>query len=257
MNFTIATLSLEAFLLVVVRIACFVAAAPVFGHRSVNRRLRVLIAICISLTVFFSTDTYLPEYETVMGYSFLILKEAAVGLMMGFISSMVMATLVLAGEFIDREIGFTMSSNFDPSIGAMTTITAELYDRMVYLIILISNLHFYILKAIVQSFELVPLGHVSLNYPILYTSVIRFIGEYYVIGFRIAMPLFIAITMLNVILGVLAKSSPQMNMFAVGMQLKVTTGLLILSVIIMFIPNITNYLMENMQDMVSTLLGGL
>jgi len=56
---------------------------------------------------------------------------------------------------------------------------------------------------------------------------------------------------------VLAKSSPQMNMFAIGMQLKVFVGLFLLAVCIMFVPNIANYIMERMRDMIQTILGGL
>lgn len=62
--------------------------------------------------------------------------------------------------------------------------------------------------------------------------------------------------MLNIILGILAKSSPQMNMFAFGIQLKVSVGLLVLVLTIMFIPNIANFLMENMRNMLNNLMGG-
>ncbi len=257
MDLTVATLTLETFLLVFVRIACFIAIAPVFGHKSINARLRVLIAICIALTVFTALDFQMPEYNSVFGFAFLILKEAAVGLSLGFVSSLVMAIIVMVGEFIDREIGFSMAQNFDVSMGAMVTITAELYDRLIYLIILLTNLHFYILKAVAQSFELIPLGEISIDFPYMYVQVLSFIGEYFSIGFRIAMPIFIAATILNVILGVMAKSSPQMNMFAVGLQLKVLLGLFVLSVMIMFIPNIATYLMETMGSMLTSLLGGL
>ncbi|MBE5944830.1 MAG: flagellar biosynthetic protein FliR [Lachnospiraceae bacterium] len=257
MDLTISTLTLEAYLLVVVRTGCFFAIAPIFGNKAVNGRLRVLIAACVSIIVFTSIDYSLPEYSSVFGYSFLILKEAFVGLSLGFVSNLVMAILVMAGEFIDREIGFTMSSNFDASIGAMVTITAEFYDRLVCLVILITNLHYYILQALIQSFELAPLGKVVPNTPVLYSGIISFIGEYFSIGFRIAMPVFLGATMLSVILGVLAKSSPQMNMFAIGIQLKVFVGLALLTITILFIPNITTYLMEKMQYMLATLLGGL
>ncbi len=257
MDLTVATLTLETFLLVFVRIACFIAIAPVFGHKSINARLRILIAICISLTVFTAMDFQMPEYSSVFGFAFLILKEVAVGLSLGFVSSLVMAIIVMVGEFIDREIGFSMAQNFDMSMGAMVTITAELYDRLIYLIILISNLHFYILKAVAQSFELIPLGEISIDFPYMYVQVLSFIAEYFSIGFRIAMPIFISATILNVILGVMAKSSPQMNMFAVGLQLKVLLGLFVLSVMIMFIPNIATRLMEIMGSMLTSLLGGL
>lgn len=257
MDLSYSTMKLEMFLLVMVRCAAFCAVAPLFSQQSVNRRLRVLIAACISIVIFSASDFGLPKYDSVFGYTLLVVKEALVGLSIGFVAKLVMSALIMAGEFIDREIGFTMSTNFDASQGAMVTITAELFDKMVYVIILITNLHYYIIKALVQSYELVPVGEVSPNLLVLHGSVIDFIREYFSIGFRIAMPIFIGITMLNVILGVLAKSSPQMNMFAVGMQLKVMFGLIVFTIMIMFIPNLTDYLVGRMQEMVDTLMGGL
>ncbi|MBQ8413233.1 MAG: flagellar biosynthetic protein FliR, partial [Lachnospiraceae bacterium] len=221
-----------------------------------NARLRVLISACIAIIVFTSLDVPLPVYDSVFEYSALVIKEAVVGLALGFVSSLIMATLIMAGEFIDREIGFSMATNFDMSVGAMVTITAEFYDRLVYLIILITNMHYYILTALVQSFQLVPVGDVNINAPILYTTVLSFIGEFFGIGFKIAMPVFLGATMLNVILGVLSKSSPQMNMFVIGIQLKVMVGLLLLTITILFIPNIATFLMENMTKMLSAVIGG-
>lgn len=257
MDLSMSTRTLEAFLLVVVRSGGFVAVAPLFGHKSVNARLRVLIAICISLTIFSATDITLPEYSTVFGYSLLVVKEVVVGLSLGFAASITMSILKVAGEFIDREIGFTMATNFDMSAGGMITVTSELYDRMVYAVILITNMHYYILKALAQSFELVPIGRVNVNYLSLYSGVLGFMGQYFSIGFRIAMPIFIGATVLNIILGVLAKSSPQLNMFSIGMQLKVLAGLAVLSIAVMFIPNIATYLMERMQDILSSIMGAL
>lgn len=257
MDLTISTLTLESFLLVLVRIGGFVAVAPLFGHKSINARLRVLIAGCIALTIYSAMDISLPEYETVFEYTMLVIKELAVGLSLGFVANITMSVLAVAGEFIDREIGFTMATEFDPNVGGMVTITAELYDKMVYAVILVTNLHYYILKALAQSFELIPTGHVDINFVSLYTGILSFMGQYFSIGFRIAMPIFLGAMILNVILGVLTKSSPQMNMFSIGMQLKVFMGLLILSIAIMFVPNIATYLMERMQDVLSTIMRGL
>ena len=205
MSFTISTLTLEAFLLVLVRVACFTSIAPIFGHNSLNARMKISIAFFVSLILYQVVDVSLPEYTNVLGYTTLVLEEALVGLLLGFVAGLSMKALAIAGEFIDREIGFSMATTFDPNQG-MVTITGELYDKIV---------------------------------------------------FRIAMPVFLGATMLNVILGVLAKSSPQMNMFAIGMQLKVFVGLFLLAVCIMFVPNIANYIMERMRDMIQTILGGL
>ena len=255
-NATISTLTLEAFLLVMVRVACFMSIAPIFGHNSLNARMKVSIAFFVSLVLFQVVKPELPVYTDVLGYTTLVLEEAVVGLLLGFVSGLSIKALAIAGEFIDREIGFSMATTFDPNQG-MVTITGDLYDKIVCLVIMISNLHYYILSAAAQSFTLVPVGRIVLNPELIYTSMIDFITQMFSIGLRIAMPIFLGAVMLNVILGVLAKSSPQMNMFAIGMQLKVFVGLFLLALCIMFIPNIANYLMERMRDMVNTILGGL
>ncbi len=239
-----------------VRVACFISITPVFGHNSLNTRMKISIAFFVSLILYQVVDVSLPVYSDVLGYSTLVLEEALVGLLLGFVAGLSMKALAIAGEFIDREIGFSMATTFDPNQG-MVTITGELYDKIVCLVIMISNLHYYILSAAAQSFELVPVGRIVLNPDLIYTSLIQFIVQVFMIGFRIAMPVFLGATMLNVILGVLAKSSPQMNMFAIGMQLKVFVGLFLLAVCIMFVPNIANYIMERMRDMIQTILGGL
>lgn len=256
MSFTIATLTLEAFLLVLVRTGCFMAIAPIFGHNSLNARMRIAIAFFVALLLFQVTDVPLPEYENVLGYSVLVLQEALVGLLLGFVSGLTLKSLTIAGEFIDREIGFSMATVFNAQQG-MVTITGELYDKIVCLVIMITNLHYYILTAAAQSFDIIPVGQAAFNPAVLYSSMIEFMGQIFVIGFRIAMPVFLGATMLNVILGVLAKSSPQMNMFAIGMQLKVFVGLALLSICIMFVPNIANYVMERMREMINVMLGGM
>lgn len=257
MNLTLATLIIEAFLLVFARIGSFVAVAPLLGHRAVYARLRVFMALCITLAVFPVAEIGLPKYDSVFGYGMIVVGEALVGLSLGLVAKLVMEVINLAGEFIDREIGFTMATNFDPSTGGNVTISAELYDRLIYLVIVVTNLHHYILRALARSFELVPVGQAKPNILAIHGNVIALIGEYFSIGFRIAMPIFIGATLLNVILGILTKSSPQMNMFAIGMQLKVIIGLLVMSIAIMFIPNIATFLMEKVQSTLEVFMGGL
>ena len=80
MSFTISTLTLEAFLLVLVRVACFTSIAPIFGHNSLNARMKISIAFFVSLILYQVVDVSLPEYTNVLGYTTLVLEEALVGL---------------------------------------------------------------------------------------------------------------------------------------------------------------------------------
>lgn len=91
----------------------------------------------------------------------------------------------------------------------------------------------------------------------LYATVLEFIGQYFIIALRISMPVFISIMLLNVILGILAKAAPQMNMFVIGMQLKVITGLFVIFITIGFLPNITDFLFTEVKTVVYDAIRGM
>ena len=86
---------------------------------------------------------------------------------------------------------------------------------------------------------------------------LEFMADYIIIGFRICLPIFAVMIILNAVLGVLAKVSPQMNMFAVGMQMKVLVGLCILFLSTSMLPSAANFIYEQMQHMVSTFVEGM
>ncbi len=248
---------LEYFMAIVIRVLGTMVTAPLFGHRAVPSRVKLFLSIGISLAVI-SVRPYTPlDYTTTIGFTLILLKELAVGLTIGFLSNITMGILSLAGQFIDREMGFTMVSNFDPSTNTSVTITAELYNYLVMLLMLCSNLHFFFISAVTDSFDVIPIGGAVFNMDSLYATVLEFIGQYFIIALRISMPVFISIMLLNVILGILAKAAPQMNMFVIGMQLKVITGLFVIFITIGFLPNITDFLFTEVKTVVYDAIRGM
>ena len=186
---------LEYYLAIFVRVMGAIAFAPIFGNRTVTRRVRIFIGIACALAVF-TANPYVPlGYSTFLEYTILLLKELIVGITIGFMSNVTLSIINAAGQFIDREIGFSMVSDFDPGMNTEITITAEFYNMLVMLIML-----------------------------------------------------------LNVVLGVLAKTAPQMNMFVIGMQLKIFVGFAVLFVTIGFLPNITEYIYKEMQTVVTDVI---
>lgn len=205
--------------------------------------------------IMFTAHPYTPlGYTTFIGYTVLLIKEVVVGLSLGFTANMVLTIINTAGHFIDRELGFSMVSNFDQTFNTETTITAQFYSMMVMIIMLVLNLHYYILSALSDSFTLIPLGNVQVDMGKLYDTMIQYMTDYIVIAIRISLPVLIAIMLLNMVLGVLAKTAPQMNMFVVGIQLKIFVGFGVLVVTLPFLPTITGYLYEQMQAIVMDVL---
>ena len=91
----------------------------------------------------------------------------------------------------------------------------------------------------------------------MYDTVIGFIANYFIIGFRIALPVFGTVILLNCVLGIMAKIAPQMNMFAVGMQLKVMTGLFVIFITMSLLPIIANFIFDQMKSMLTQMMRGM
>lgn len=245
---------LEYFLAIVVRVMGAMAFAPIFGNVTVTRRVRTLLSVAAAFAIF-AANPYVPlNYSSFLEYTILLLKELVVGLSIGFVSNITLTIISMAGQFIDREMGFSMVSAFDQSFNTDTTITAEFYSMLVRVIMLASNLHYYILSALSDSFVLIPIGNVKLDSGKIYDTMLQYMVDYFLIALRIGLPIMIAIVLVNVILGVLAKTAPQMSMFVIGIQLKIFVGFGILVVTLPFLSNITGYVYEQMQRIVMSVL---
>ena len=108
----------------------------------------------------------------------------------------------------------------------------------------------YILRARVDSFTLIPINCAVINTDRMLNTMLDFMKDYIVIGFRICLPIFIITFVTNVILGVLAKVSPQMNMFSVGIQIKIVVGLAIMFITVTMLSDASNFIYINMKEMI-------
>jgi flagellar biosynthetic protein FliR len=246
MTFTIE--NFEVFLLILVRITGFLYTAPFFSLRNVPIRVKTGLSIFLTAILFYTVPYTMPEYESVIGYAVLVVKEALAGAIMGFFANIAYQIISFAGQLIDMEIGFSMVNELDPLTSMQTTITANFYGYLVLLMMMITDLHHHFIKAVIESFQVIKLGEVNLN-PGIYQLMGQFVVDYFIIGFRIVLPVFAAILVVNTILAILAKIAPQMNMFVIGMQLKVFIGLIVLALIIELIPGVADFIFEEMFTM--------
>lgn len=242
---------LEYYLAILVRVMGVMAFAPIFGSNMVmTRRARLFLGVAVSFAVF-QVYPYTPlGYTTFLGYTVILVKELVVGVTLGFMANITMSIVSMAGQFIDREMGFSMVSNFDPTVNSETTIIAEFYSRLIMVIMLVSNMHYFILSAIADSFDLIPLGNVTMDSGKVYDTMISYMIDYFVIALRISFPIMIVIMLLNMVLGILAKTAPQMNMFVIGIQLKIFCGFAALMIVIQFLPGVVDFIYNEMQDIV-------
>lgn len=228
LGYTFSYGDLEFFLLVLVRVSCFVFIAPFFSMSNTPKRIRIGLSLCVAVLLYQVVPRGDISYDTLLEYSIIVMKEAVTGLMIGFAANLCSTVVTFAGQIADMEMGLSMASMFDPATRQNSTITGVYYNYIVLLMLMISGMHKYLLKALAETYLLIPVNGIVLQGDSLLRATVGFMSDYIIIGFRICLPIFAVMIILNAVLGVLAKVSPQLNMFAVGIQMKVLVGISIL-----------------------------
>ena len=241
---------LEYFMLVFCRVSCLIYGVPFFSMNNTPRRVRVGLSVVVSFLLYYAIqEKPILEYSTVLGYAVLVLKEAITGLLMGFACNMCTTVVGFAGRIIDMETGLSMASLMDPTTRENMSITGMIYNYAITLILIITGIYQYILKALAESFTLIPVGGAVFRSERLMGSMLKFMADYILIAFRICIPMFAVMILLNALLGILTKVAPQMNMFSVGMQIKVLVGLAMLVLTTGMIPGISDMIYTEIKIM--------
>ena len=248
---------LEYFLLILVRVSCFVYVAPFFSMSNVPQRVKIGFSIFFAYLLYVAVDHNEVVYHTLLGYADIEMKEALTGFLIGWGAQICATVTSFAGSIADMEIGLSMVSLIDPTTKEQATFTGEFYQYMFTLFMIISGLYQYLLRALAETFTLIPINGAIFKQEALLQSIIMFLGDYIVIGFRIILPIFCAMIFLNCVLGVLAKVSPQIIMFAVGMLLKGLVGLGILFLSGRMLPTLSDNVLTQMKRMIVSFVEGM
>lgn len=257
-NFSFSIYDLEYFLLIMTRVTGFVYAAPFFSIMNTPRQVRVGISFFTALLLYQAlTPSEYVEYNTVTEYAVIVMKEAVVGLLIGFGANVCISIMNFAGSIADMEIGLSMVTLFDPSTQQNSSVTGVFYQYVLMLMMIATGMYRYLFAALADTFILIPVNGAIFHGDRLVDDMIQFLGDFVIIGFRIVLPIFCTILLLNAILGILAKVAPQMNMFAVGMQLKILVGLGVFFLTAGMLPGTADFIFEEMKRVMDSFVGAL
>ncbi len=224
----ILTDSLVIWLLIFSRLGAMLILIPLFGASNVPNQVKVLFTGLLAL-VFFITGQYtlgieVSDFASVgMG----IIAEIINGLALGFVVVLIMNAIYIAGHLIDMDMGFAMVNVMSAQDDSEIPITANLYYLMMMVLFMVTNSHHRLIEAFSRSLDFVPLGTFRFN-PVHLNSYLALTKETFIIGFQIALPIIATILVANMILGMLTKAMPGMNVFEIGMPFKILIGLSVL-----------------------------
>lgn len=256
-NYTFSLINFEILLLIIVRISCFVYIAPFYGTKGVPGRVKVGFSVFVALLISGMVDKTAIEYTGLFEYAVIVLKEGITGLLIGLAANVCNSIILFAGNIIDMDIGLSMVTEFDQTMNAQVTISGTMYNYFLLLLLVATDMHHYILRALVDSYEVIPVNGQIFDWGSLLTSMTQFMTDMFVIAFRIVLPVFACIMILNCILGIMAKVAPQMNMFAVGMQMKILVGLMVLFITVPLLPGIGDMIFTEMKRMMVSVIEGM
>ena len=247
-NYEVALGQLELFVLILIRLASFVYAAPFFNTANVPNRFKIGFSLALSVIVYSLHPDMAVQYDNIIDYCIIVVQELIVGILLGAVSTFAVQIIQFSGKIIDMDIGLSMAQIYDPTTRMQVGIMGNFYYYMLMLLLMLSGMHRFLIEAIVETYNVIPIGGVKFGAG-LYTTVIQFMSDYFVIGFRIALPVFATMLLLNCILAILARIAPQMNMFVVGMQLKIFVGLVVLYFVMNLLPGLCDFIFQEMQDL--------
>ena len=247
----------EIFILILVRVSCFVYIAPFYGMSNVPNQVKIGLSAMIALLVSGFADVSQVEYTGLIGYAVIVLKEGITGLLIGLAANVCNSIILFAGNIIDMDIGLSMATEFDPINNAQVTLTGNLYNYFILMLLVVTDMHHYILRAFVDAFTVIPVNGQVFQWDHLFQSFLTYMTDLFVIAFRIILPIFAVMMILNCILGIMAKVAPQMNMFAIGMQMKILIGFLIMFLTIRLLPSISNFVFKEMKKLIVSFIEGM
>lgn len=245
------------FLISLVRFSGFFINIPVFGESMIPMRIKAgLSALCAFIILPHLMRTQTVPQLSIPGYGLIIFQEMVLGFGMGFMVLIAIDALKLAGQIIGMQIGFSFVQVADPSSNKSQGVIAQFFQLTGVLMFLIIGGHLMVLQTFYQSFELVPLGDISLSGSIVH-QVANYTNMIFICGLQIAMPIIGVILCGDVALGIVARTVPKMNIFQVGFTIKILAGLTVVTILLPYLGDVVKQLIIISMGQINTFLNNV
>ncbi|MDR0304581.1 MAG: flagellar biosynthetic protein FliR [Chitinispirillales bacterium] len=224
---------IELFGLIFARMTVILMLFPIFGYSILPAQYRVGFSFFMSLLLFPLLKSNFVELQISNYFQFfwLMFREAGIGAMIGFFTRFLFAAVSFAGEFVDMQLGFSMVQMPDPiNEGEMATVTGYFYLLIFGIAFLMLNGHYFLLLAVQKCFAVMPPGQAVLDINTIVPMSLKLLQNLLEIAVRLSAPIIIVMMITTFALGIIAKTMPQMNVFVVGMPLKIGIGFILMIV---------------------------
>ncbi len=245
----------QAFLVLVSRIGGLLAALPVFSGRTIP--LKVKLGLVLTLSLMLAPSISIPRVS--LDPMILVggmLSEMAIGVTIGLAVRLLFGALEVAGELLGIQMGFGAVHLFDPTTSHQTPMVAQFFTMLASLVFLSLNAHLFAMATILHSYEAIPAFGAHLS-PHLGEEILLLSQRMFTIGLKLAAPGLITIFLINVLMALLGRAVPQVQVFIVSVPVTIAGGLLVLSLGMPFTISLIGSEFEQLQLTIEALLRSL
>ncbi|SHF37006.1 flagellar biosynthetic protein FliR [Desulforamulus putei] len=253
LNFDLITV----FFLVLIRMASFVFSCPLYAVPGIPPLVKAGLSFILAALVTPMVMPPSPEFPGgTWGFAVAALSEAGVGLALGLVCTFVFNAIRIAGQLLDFQIGFAMAAVMDPLSGSMNTLLSRFLFFMTLVLFMNVDGHHALIRALVKSYELVPLTAAGINGQVT-LLIIRIFTDTFALAVQICAPVVAVLVITDLAMGLIGKTAPQLNIFQLGFPLKIAVGVSALAILLPALTSLFKYMFDTLQKDLLLLMKGL
>ncbi len=251
----------QLFILILVRVTGLFVISPIFGRSNTPTILKIGISVMLALILLpLKINTFYLEIDNIRTLMLWTITEFLIGIIIGFIAFIYFSLVYLGGMLADIQMGFGMVNIMDPQTNAQMPLMGGFYNILLSMIFLAINGHHKLIRALIHSYDIIPIGFkITVNESAI-QYLIKIFTETFMLAFQLSAPIMITILLAHVILGILARTMPQMNIFVVGLPLKIGIGILVillsLEIFIPFSENLFDKMFQAIYELMQIISRG-
>jgi flagellar biosynthetic protein FliR len=253
-SISIPLLQLQTFFLIFLRVAAILMSMPIINGNSIPVLFKFGLALSASILLFPLLDLRVFPVLTDVG-SFVVgaIGEILLGVIIGMAVNLIFVGLQIAGQLSGYQMGMALAEVIDPADGEQIPLLAQFFQIFAFLIFLTVNAHHWFLRALADSFHLVPPLGFRFSGSLI-EQLMRIAGNMFVIAIKVGAPVIAALLLTTIALGLVARTVPQMNVFFVAMPVKIMIGLLFVGFSLPYLSSFLNAVFHKLGDMIFVLL---
>jgi len=217
-----------------VRILAFLSISPVFSNRSVPVTSKIGLGFVISLLIAPNIPPLLEQDPLSWGGLLILTQQVLIGFSIGFSMQIIFAGIGLAGEMISMTMGLGFGAFFDPQSQGRSTSVSQLLSAFAILFFIACDFHLLFIESLANSFKTIPISYNSIN-KFQYQELALLGSHIFSAGLQLSLPIVNILLIMNMALGILNKSAPQLNMFGIGFPLTLLTGFIMLKLMLPYL----------------------